>query len=159
MSKKYNRRHNTFIQAPRQLSAGDYTDSDNALNPNETLGPFQTRITTTQTWMGPDSTNAPKIGETDQEDNNQTEWPGLAERFLKGQINISRQAIFILVTLLWFGALSWLYINDNNIGRLNDAEGIKWFFIKSSFYSIIYILALIMIFISSFRGKKANKRQ
>jgi len=157
MAKNYNRRHHNAFQAPRQLTAGNYEDSDNVLNPDVTLGPLQTKITTTQTWMGPDSTNAPKISETDQEGKYPSEWPGLAEKFLKGQINISRQAIFFLLTLLWFGVLSWLYINDNEIGRLDGANGIEWFFIKSSFYSIIYILASIMIYISSIKGKMTNK--
>ena len=114
------------------------------------------KSTTTQAWNGPDSTIAPRINDTDQEGNYPNQWPGFAEKFLRGQIIISRQAIFFFLTLLFFGVLSWLYIQDNQIGRLDEPAGIKWFFIKSSFYFIINFFASIVIFISSIKWKRGK---
>jgi len=155
MAKHRPRRLPNGFTAPKRFMAGNFADSDpEASRLDVTLSPLQPNLTTTQTWMGPNSTVAPKIGEADQEDKySPKEWPSFVEKLLKGQIDINLRSIISLVTLIWFGVLSWLFIKDNDIGRLNVAEGIKWFFVKSSFYSILFTIAMIMIIVLYFRKK------
>lgn len=118
------------------------------ISPDATLGPESSYESTQVQWMGPDSTSAPSI-----EEESEPEYASggfeLLDKFLQGRINLPTRSVFIILTLAWFGFLSFLFVRDSELGRLETIDGIKWLGIKVAIYTVFYILVTIVVIISN----------
>jgi uncharacterized membrane protein YkvI len=99
--------------------------------------------------MGPDSTSVPDIGEPDKEPSYAAGGAEFVEKFLQGRMTFVPRAVFLVITLAWFVFVSFLFTKDNELGRLDTVEGIKWFATKMGAYTAIYALVGLVIFLAS----------
>jgi hypothetical protein len=99
--------------------------------------------------MGPESTNAPSIGEEDREQPYATGGVELLDKFLQGRLTLIPRALLVLITIIWFGFISFLFVNDNELGRLDTIEGIEWFGAKALVYSILFGAVALIIWFAS----------
>jgi len=107
-------------------------------------------------WMGPESTNAPALSEEEEyeEETYARDGVQLLERFLRGRMILRPRSVFLALTICWFGIVSWLFVRDNELGRLIDPSGMRWFWSKAGIYSVFYLLAGGIIGISSLFGRR-----
>ena len=67
--------------------------------------------------------------------------PQLADKYLQGKARISSDTTALILVLLWLGLLSWIFQQDNGMGKLDSPEGIRSFIWKSALYTSYVILA------------------
>jgi len=99
--------------------------------------------------MGSDSTSVPEIGEPDKEAEYAAGGAEFIEKFLQGRMTLVPRAVFLLITLAWFVFVSFLFTKDNELGRLDTTEGIKWFATKMGAYTGLYALIGVVVFLIS----------
>lgn len=149
MPKRPRHRPRKGLQEYSQISASNISE----INPDVTVGPEASLESTRQDWMGPESTSAPAIGE-DEEREYVSDGFGFLDKFLQGRVSLNSRSVFLLVTLGWFGFISWLYTKDNDLGRLDSLDGIKWFGVKAVLYTGFYVLVAIILRIFSRSNSK-----
>jgi hypothetical protein len=126
-----------------------------SLLPDVTLGPEASLDSTAVTWMGPDTTTAPAIGEPASDLPSGAGGIQLLERFLGGRVSLHARAVLLVLTIAWFAFISWLFVQDNSAGRLNDAGGITWFWMKARVYTAFYVVVAIVVgILSLFRARR-----
>lgn len=119
------------------------------INPDEaTLGPESSLESTGDYWIGRDTTNAPQVGKEEEKPAPYARgsWE-LLDKFLHGEIRIPPKTIWLILTLLWFGFISWLYLQDNQANRISNISGVKWFCVKAAIYSGFYIIVSGIIYL------------
>lgn len=120
-----------------------------SIHPDATLGPESALEATGDYWVGRETTSAPNVGEKDKDETQGEFAKGSAElfdKFLHGKVNITPKTVWLILTILWFGFISWLYLQDNQLNRISDISGLKWFGVKSGFYTAAYLLVSAAIY-------------
>jgi len=74
---------------------------------------------------------------------------GLLDKFLQGKIPLRTHAVILLLILIWFAIICWLFIQDNDAGKLENIKGIMWFGAKTGFLTIILIVVSFAVKIIS----------
>jgi hypothetical protein len=128
------------------------------VSPDATLGPEASFEITRFQWMGPESTTAPAIGEEDREPEYAAGGYELFDKFLQGRLPLLPQALLLIITVIWFAFISFLFIKDNELGRLDTIDGMKWFGTKVIVYSIPYVIVAFLIWIASKPLRKGRAR-
>jgi len=128
------------------------------ISPDATMNPGLAFESTSERWMGKESTSVPEIGEPDCNSSYAEGSAELFDKFLQGRMPLVPRAVFLIITLAWFIFISFLFMKDNELGRLDTLEGLKWFATKMGAYSILYLLIGIVIFLTSksFNPRKKN---
>lgn len=115
--------------------------------PDATLGPESSLESTGDYWIGRETTNAPQVGEEEEKAAPYAKGSAeLFDKFLHGGIRFRPKTIWLMLTLLWFGFISWLYLQDNQTNRISDINGIKWFAVKAGLYTALYIIVSAVIY-------------
>jgi len=122
------------------------------VSPNATLDPEAALEGTIPAWMGPESTNAPSVGQEEEDKPYPADYPELLQRFLGGRIRFRPRSVFLLLTLGWFCFISWLFLQDNDAGRLSTRVEIEWFWTKAAIYSAFYVVVSVIVGFSSLLG-------
>jgi len=100
---------------------------------------------TAQDWMGPDATNATYAEEDETEQPYAAgAWP-LLDKFLHGRVILNPKSVFLLLTIAWFGFISWLFKTDNELGRFDVTGGMLWFWGKAGIYTIFYVVVTVIV--------------
>lgn len=120
------------------------------INPEATIGPEASMDATSTGLLSTDSTNAPVISKVQEVDEYSSSSAEMFERFLKGQMVLRPRSVFLILTLCWFGIISWLFLQDNQLDRLVSSGGMKWFGVKAGLYTVFYLIVAGIIWISSF---------
>ncbi len=153
MSRQYRHKPHKAPQSYSQLSSSDFDEVDLEF----TGGPHEDQQTIIQNWMV-DSTNISDIDEDEsKEDKLAPQWPMLADKFLQGRAIISTRSVFLITTLGWFFLCGWLFIRDNELGRLDTIDGMKWFAFKVLVPTIVYIIVSLILLVSSHFTHKSPK--
>lgn len=100
-------------------------------------------------WIS-ESTNAPLIGESERTEGYAATSAELAHRFVEGNVFIRPSSLAILLPILWFCAIGWVFVQDNNAGKLQDWQGIKWFCAKGGLVTVAALLAGAVIGIGTY---------
>jgi hypothetical protein len=130
-------------QRPRPLP---YASSEPDIHSDATLGPDASLDSTVSRWLGPESTSAPEVGQADTEPVAFAKGSAeLLDKFLHGWIPLPSQPVILILTIAWFAFTSWLYLQDNQAGRLGDAAGLSWFVVKAGLYSVLFLLVAVVI--------------
>lgn len=119
------------------------------IHPDATLGPEASSESTMARWMGPESTTAPLASQPSPEPLAAASGVGLLERFLGGRLALRPRSVFLVLTIGWFAIVSWLFVKDNELGRLTDEGGLRWFGVKALIYSGFYLLVALVVGIAS----------
>lgn len=116
------------------------------IHPDATLDPMTHDEETLPSWQSPKSTNAPEVGEPEDEESHFASGiVELIDKFLHGRVPIKTRTVLFLVAVGWFAFISWLFLQDNQVGKLDTIEGMKWFWCKSGIYSLfVFIVGLII---------------
>lgn len=140
-AKRIGKKPSKFPRSRREVSASDEPD----LTSNPTLDPDFSSYGTVDDWFGPDSTSAPAVGEEEAEKPYATGGWGLLESFLQGRVLFRPKSVFLLLTLGWFGFISWLFKTDNELGRLDASAGMWWFWEKAIIYTGYYLVVSLIV--------------
>ena len=152
---KRNRHQSKEVQKYSESLISDSKEIESKLTLGAKDSPYS--IINYNNYLMPGSTSTSNIRDDDDDVDANEGW-ALANRLVQGDIRPSPRIIYLLVTLAWFVFCSWQYSVDNQLGRLETLEGIKWFFTKTSAYSIFFAIALFFIAISSIiRNKPSTK--
>lgn len=115
-----------------------------------TSDPYYATGTIGQRWTNPDQTATSDVTEDEKvEERSPQSWPEFADRVVQGKISIPTRTVFYIITLGWFAVASWLYAQDNQMERLQTTGGLYQYFVKFGYYSFLYLMAVIIIGISS----------
>jgi hypothetical protein len=115
-------------------------------HPEATLDPDSSREKTLADRYSSESTNAPEIGEPEEEPAFAAGGAQLLDKFLHGRVPIHSKTVLFLLVLGWFSFISWMFLQDNDAGKLDALDGMKWFWIKAGIYSIFAtIVGLVVI--------------
>ena len=134
MVKKKRKVQRSIVQEKSIFDDTD-TSSTGRIHPSATLGPNSSLNVSTNALLLPrDSTNAPLIGEESarKDVSTQSSWPYLVEKHL-----LSKQSIYSIITIL---VISYIFIQDNDAGKLSNWDGIFWTIKKST-----VVLSIILI--------------
>lgn len=103
-----------------------------------------------------ESTNAPEIGKADEEDLKFAEGGAqLLDKFFHGRIPLRSRTVLFLLSLGWFGFISWLFLQDNEAGKLDAVSGMTWFWVKAGIYSAFStVVALVVGLLARFMPAK-----
>jgi hypothetical protein len=157
MSKGY-KKHNRFSGTQLRLPpASDIQDDD--LASDLTTTPFEPRTTINNYWMS----NSTTVAKEDDDTENSKEkfaktWTEFTEKGLQGQIRISTGSAFLVSLVAWAVFCSWLYISDNQLGRLDTLNGIIWFLNKSLVLTAFYLLLLIILIMYTLMTKSKSPK-
>lgn len=130
--------------------------SEPEVHPNATLGPDASLESSQAQWLGSDSTNAPLLGEEQEDQIYASGGFEFLERFLRGRVGLQPRSVFLIITIAWFVFISWLYVRDNELARLDTIDGMKWFGVKIAIYSVIYFVVAIIVLLSSQIGRPSR---
>jgi hypothetical protein len=91
-------------------------------------------------WMMAGATGAPPMPRGVAEGTNARDGlPRLFERFLSGDLTLARGPVLVIMILGWGGFVSWLFAEDNKLGRLDGFNGVLWFGFKAMVYSAFFL--------------------
>lgn len=113
--------------------------------PDRTLGPYTFRENTLTESMGQSATDAPIPGRPDSGEPLASGSAALIDKFLQNRLRPEPRSLTLLLVLGWFLFISWLFVQDNKAGQLDDFAGIKWFGAKAGLYTILAILSAALI--------------
>lgn len=68
---------------------------------------------------------------------------GLLEKLLIGSLKIDRPSVLYLLFFLITGFISWIFLVDNEKGKLDDWEGIKKFGLKALVFGGLVICSMV----------------
>jgi len=118
------------------------------IHPEATLGPESSLEATDDYWIGRDTTSAPQVGEEEEPESEYAKGSAeLIDKFLHGKVHVTPKTVWLILTLLWFGIISWLYLQDNQLNRISDITGLMWFGVKAGLYTGGYVLLSIVIYL------------
>lgn len=138
----------------KEVSFERQSSNEPELQPNATLGPEESFDFTQEVWTGPESTNAPSIGDEVDQPEFVSGGFQLFDKFLQGRAILQPKPVILLITICWFAVVSWLYIQDNENGRLVDVNGLLWFGAKAGIYSVFFFIVAAVISLSALRRTK-----
>lgn len=133
--------------------------SEPGSHPDATIGPDASVESTLAIWKDKESTNAPPVGEEEPDSQPASGYPALIEKLLHNKIPLKGRTVVLIAILVWFIFVSWLFIQDNEAGKLIDCKGLWWFCIKTSLYTALLFVASALIGLTSLitnRFKKAS---
>ena len=134
---KKNRKQNSAV--PNKRVFREETSSVLAIHPNATLAPGDSfDATADNNWFSTDATNAPKLGEEDQNEKIYVEsYAGLLDKhiFSKGESVLFFIAIFVI---------GYVFIQDNGAGELKNWSGLLWTLKKTGLIFACFIGAQIL---------------
>jgi hypothetical protein len=108
-----------------------------SLHVNATLDPRASlEFPTSATWLSDDSTNAPQIEEETSRQVYAQTAPALIDKYV-----LSRD--FIPFTLAVLG-IGWIFISDNNAGKLATWRDLLWTLEKSASLLLLFCLILLL---------------
>ena len=114
-----------------QVSNVPAVHEDATIDPNASL-----EYPTSGTWLAADSTNAPRLGEDEPRPPAYAQSPSaLIDKYV-----LSRD--FIPFTLVVIG-IGWIFISDNEAGKLANWVGLLWTFGKSASLLFLFLLVLL----------------
>ncbi len=151
--KSYRPRRSISKHLPSPIS--NYSMGD--VDIESTTDPFYEGETVGQRWMNSDQTATSNLDVEEEVGSSPKSWPEFADRVVQGKITIPTRTVFYIMTLGWFAVASWLYVQDNQLERLQTGGGINQFFLKFGYYSAMYVVAVIIIAISSVFKAKQSK--
>ena len=93
----------------------------------------------------------------DETSNPVTATAGLIERILKGEIPIRLPLLWIVLIFSWLFFMSWLFIHDNDINKVESLMDLKGYGIKVFIYSIGLIVIGTILSILACMANKSNK--
>jgi len=129
-----------------QLYNEAIASSEPDVHPEATLDPEASLDRTLAGLQSTESTNAPEIGKVDVEDLKYAAGgTQLLEKFLHGRIPLRARTILFLLTLGWFGFISWLFLQDNEAGKLDAVSGMEWFWVKAGIYSAFFTVVALVV--------------
>ncbi len=132
-----------------------YASSGLDIHPDATLDPEASLDSTYHRWMGPESTTAQEYDQTDRDEiEYATGGAALLDKFLHGGISLPLKPVLTILVIGWFVFISWLYIQDNQAGRLENTAGFQSFGVKSALYSILFFFAGVLIWVLTRSRKK-----
>lgn len=139
------------------ITKPETASSEPGIHPNATVGPDASLDATFAIWKDKESTNAPQVGEEEHQLQYASGYPELFEKLLHEKIPLRGKTISFVIILAWFCFISWLFLQDNEAGKLGNIEGLKWFSIKASFYTALFVIASCLIGFVSWLTCKTNK--
>lgn len=158
MSKRSRRRSPRNFPPYQIVSIANYPVED--ADSESTTDPLSADDDAEQNWLGTDSTST--SSDFDEEKTTRKpagSWPELTDSILRGQTIITTRSVFYFIVLGWLAVASWLYIQDNQMDRLQTEDGILQFFLKFGYFSVIFLAALFLILISSVLGRKKTSQR
>ena len=146
--RKRTRRPKTPREIPKKVIPTPTTSLVTEPSLDATLDPEGSE-TISRPWQAEDQTSIPEIGApTLEEEEPLAESPSaLTEKLLRGGLKINWTTLEVILIFGWAASLVWLFTQDNGSGKLDDAQGLWWFWIKASHLSVIPIILLILILI------------
>jgi hypothetical protein len=129
----------------------------NELDLGQTLVPDEQPTTINNYWMA-NSTNVPgvDVGENEEQPF-AANWSEFTEKGLRGKIQIAPSTVFMALILVWVGFVGWLFVNDNELGRLDSVVGINWFIYKMGILSVFFLIGFLLLFIYSLIAGRFNR--
>ena len=129
-----------------QLYKETIASSEPDVHPEATLDPEASLDRTLAGLQSTESTNAPEIGKADEEDLKFAAGGAqLLDKFLHGRIPMRARTVLFLLSLGWFGFISWLFLQDNEAGKLDAVSGMKWFWVKAGIYSAFSTVVAVVV--------------
>ncbi|MFH1654453.1 MAG: hypothetical protein ABIE74_10445 [Pseudomonadota bacterium] len=118
MAKKRKKQKNVV---PIKSAFREETSSNPAVHPNATLAPGDAlHSTADNSWLSTDSTNAPILGEEDQNENTYVEsYAGLLDKHI---LSKGESVLFFIA----IAVIGYVFIQDNGAGALKDWSGLFW---------------------------------
>jgi hypothetical protein len=71
--------------------------------------------------------------------------PGLVGKFLGEKVPIRRRPVALVMSLAWLIVISWVFVRDNELGKLGDYGGLAWLGIKAGIYTAVFLAAMLLI--------------
>jgi len=138
------------IPQRRVFVSEEETGSSPSPRPDVTLTPDVSLETPTGSQLlSRDSTNAPKVGEKAEEEEQYAE----SQAALIDKYILSRHSIPFLLAL---GVIGYLFIQDNAAGKLVSWKGIWWTIQKSGILLVIFFIVLFCQFLyNKISGRKS----
>ena len=133
---KRRRRPKTPTEIPRKVVPTPTTSLVTEPPSYATLDPEELE-TVSRLWQPEDQTSIPEIGvPTPEEEEPLAESAyAFAEKFLRGRLKLNWITLGIILIFAWAASLVWLFTQDNGGGKLDDAQGLWWFWTKVSHLS------------------------
>lgn len=123
----------------------EVASSELHVHPDATVGPDASLDGTAAGWRERDSTNAPEIGEEEESGNYASGYPALIEKFLHDRLPLRLRTVLVGLLVTWFVFVSWLFVQDNSTGALDEWGGLKWFAVKVVFYSLFFVVFVAFV--------------
>jgi hypothetical protein len=95
-------------------------------------------------FHNPDATNVEDIEYSESSDYVAT-GPALLDKFLHGRIPLPKGPVIVLLVIGWFGFLSWLFLQENAAGRIEDWAGLGQLGIKAGIYTVYALLVIVIV--------------
>jgi hypothetical protein len=70
---------------------------------------------------------------------------GTIAAFMRGKIDIKYEPMLLVIAVAWLLFFSWLFIRDNEFGRLETWDGVLRLICKTLVYTAIYLLGSTVI--------------
>ena len=139
---------------------GKYTSNNNETDgsslqiyPEATLTPDASSDKTRYSLLSEDTTNAPNIGEEDDESSYAGTTSALLDKYFFSKKYIPFYILLIINALV----SAWIYISDNSSHKLNDFDSIKWTLTKCGIFFLLSLVFWILLSISQWIGEKCKR--
>jgi len=109
---------------------------------NRTTGVLGRDLPTIGTWSSGHETSAPAIGVSEAEAP-ATTWAGVFDRYVRGKLRFGFRTVVRIVPIAWFAVVAWLFLQDNDAGRLEGWPGLQQLGIKAAVLAILAVVAVV----------------
>ncbi len=83
-------------------------------------------------------TSSPTRYEPPAEDKFSDSIQGTLRDLMRGRIIIKYEPMSLVISVAWLLFISWIYLRDNELGRLETFAGLLWLAAKTVTYTVLY---------------------
>ena len=97
-------------------------------------------------WQAGETSDATPEDEADVPEL-KTTTAGLFQHLLTGGIQVGPKQLLRLALIGYVAGGSWLFLQDNAVGRLETEAGLQWFLVKLGYFSVGALAVIVAIFL------------